>query len=75
MTHLVVQESVVLSKCRILHDMTFGLNCRTIKAYFNVKCDFVCTMKIYEYERIFLLEKYAHNTTKHIVKICIHIVP
>ena len=48
--------------------MTFDLKCCTIKAYFNVKCDFVCSMKICKYERIFLLEKYAHNTTKYIVK-------
>jgi hypothetical protein len=34
-------------------------------AYFNVKGHFVYTMKIHKYERIFLLEKYAHIATHH----------
>jgi hypothetical protein len=33
MTHLVVHENAILSKCRILHNMTFGLKCRTIKVF------------------------------------------
>jgi hypothetical protein len=33
MTHLVVHENAILSKYRILHNMTFGLKCRTIKVF------------------------------------------
>ena len=52
MTHLVVQESVVLSECPILYNMTFLASnvvlLRFFKkmVYFNVKCHFVYTMKI-----------------------------
>ena len=71
-TRWVAQEGVILSKCRILHDMTFwpqmsyyrGFSRK--KASFNVKCHFAYTMKLHQYEiTFFLLEKYAHNIKQY----------
>ena len=77
-TCLVAQENAILSECCIMHNMTFwSLNVvllRSFKklAYFNVKCHFVYTMKIYKYERTFFANKYAHNITQYGIKnICI----
>ena len=64
---VVAQESVILSECCILLNMTFWsciIEVFQEMAYFNVKCHFVYTMKIHKYERKILIKKYAHNITQ-----------
>ena len=62
--------------CRILHDIYDILAANVVLsrssknlAYFDVKGHFVYIMKIYEYERTFLVKKYAHNVTQYEVRI------
>ena len=44
-------------------------------AYFNIKCNFICIMKIKKKknERTFLLKNYVHNVTQHGVLECTYI--
>ena len=65
-----MQESVVLSECRTLSNMTFWpqMSCylgfsREV-AFIYVKCYFLCVMKICKFESTYVLKKFAHNITQ-----------
>ena len=63
MVHLVVEENVILFKCLIQDNMTFGLNWYTNEVL-QENGLFQCNMLFYihnEHERTFVLKKYAHN--------------
>ena len=66
MTHLVTQESVILPKCHILHNMALWPQILYYENFqgFSRKWD-VYIMKICKYERSFLLEECAHNVTQY----------
>ena len=70
-TCLVTQESVVLFKCCILHNIAFWSQMSYYRGfskkmgYFNVKCHFVYTMIILKDEITCLWEKYAHHVTRY----------
>jgi hypothetical protein len=65
MRRLVVQESVVISGCRIMHNMMFWPQMSYYQGFFHVNFFLHTQWSYMSMKEHILLEKYAHNITQY----------